>query len=398
MQAERPLDQCTRWFNTLARHFPHLSRAQVRTLALWSFAATMTQHIASTTCAYFLARLFERPQANLRQRLREFYWQAQRKPGSRRAQLDAQTCFAPLLGWILTLYRRAPGTGAPGELVLALDVTLLRDRLALISLSVAFRGSALPVAWKVLHANEKGAWIPCCEALLRHLAGAVPASRAVLVLCDRGLQSPRLFQAICAQGFHPMMRLTRRGTWREEGQRHWHALSGLLPGPGRYYLGRGHLFKTKPLSCTLVALWEEPYQAPWLLMTDLAPARCRGAFYGLRAWIEQGFRCMKAGGYRCERLRVEDPERAERIFLVLAVSLLWTHAVGSGVARAEEPCGLSAVLVAGVRRVLGVHRVGWVELLVAALRGEALPLPAVLFVVPRPEAPPGIKLVLNRPP
>ena len=412
MQAERPLEECTRWFNTLTSHFPHLSRAQLRTLALWSFAATMTRHIASTTCAYFLARLFKQPPPNLRQRLRQrqFYWQAQQKqkPGRQRQELEVRTCFAPLLRWILALYRRAPGTGAPDELVLALDVTLLRERLALISLSVVVRGSASPhrggvdpVAWKVLPANEKGAWIPWCIALLEATSSAVPPARSVIVLCDRGLQSPRLFRAIVAQRWHPMMRLTEaklRGTWREAGQAHWWALSKLLPTPGRSYLGRGHLFKTKPLRCTLVALWEEGYQDPWLLMTNLAPERCRGAFYGMRAWIEQGFRCMKAGAYRCERLRVSDPERAERVFLVLAISLVWTHAVGSGVERAEEPCMLSAVLVRGVGRVLGVHRVGWVEVLVAALRGEALPLPVLLFVMPRPEDPPGVEVVLNGPP
>jgi hypothetical protein len=396
MHAERPLEQCTRWFNTLATHFPHLSRAHVRTLALWSFAATMTQHIASTTCAFFLARLFDEPQANLRQRLREFYWPAQQKPGAGRLELDVETCFAPLLGWILRLCHRAGRP--PGELILALDVTLLRDRLAVISLSVAFRSSALPVAWAVLAANQEGAWVPRCTRLLERLRPAVPDPMRVLVLCDRGLQSPRLFEAICGQAWHPMMRLTRQGTWRPEDQSTWYDLAGLLPGPGRYYLGRGQLFKTKPLRCTLVALWEEGYEAPWLLMTNLEPSACRGTFYGLRAWIEQGFRCMKSGAYRCERLRVVEPERAERIFLVLAVSLVWTHALGSQAQRAEEPCALSAVLVEGVGRVLGVHRAGWIELLVAALRGEALPLPGALFVLPRPEEPPGEAVILDEPP
>ena len=402
MQAERPLEECTRWFAMLARHFPHLSRAQLRTLALWSFAATMTQHIASTTCAYFLARLFGQPQQNLRQRLREFYWQAERKPGPQRRALDAGTCFAPLLRWILSLYRA-------DELVLALDVTLVRDRLALISLSVAFRGSALPVAWKVLPANEKGAWIPCCEVLLGRLASAVPDPVEVLVLCDRGLQSRKLFGAICEQGWHPMMRLTRRGTWCPQGQRTWYGLASVLPGPGRYYLGQGELFKTKPLSCTLIALWEQGYEAPWLLMTDLEPERCRGTFYGLRSWIERGFRCMKAGAYRCERLPMRAPAR-DRSRAGRA------HRAGAGALAAVDARGgqRGAASRAAVRALGGlgrwgapgagsasrgvVHRVGWVGILVAALRGEALPLPASLFVLPRPEVQPGIEVVLNGPP
>lgn len=180
MHQERPLSQCTRWFDTLTTHFPKLSRAQVRTLALWSFAATLTQHIASTTCAFFLARLFEQPQENFRQRLREFYWQAEQKPGSGRQALEIKTCFAPLLRWILSLYRAE-------DLLLALDVTLCRDRLAVISLSVVFRGSALPVAWKILPANEKGAWMPQCTALIKPIAEEPQFLQPPLTLSAAGL-------------------------------------------------------------------------------------------------------------------------------------------------------------------------------------------------------------------
>lgn len=391
MHRERPLEQCTLWFDTLTTHFPKLSRAQVRTLALWSFAATFTQHIASTSCAFFLARLFDGSQETFLQRLREFYRPAEIKRGAQRKALCIETCFAPLLRWLLSLYRAS-------ELILALDVTLCRDRLAVISLSVVFRGSALPVAWKMLPANEKGAWMPHCTALLGHLSEAVPSEMTVFVLCDRGLQSRRVFKAITDEGWHPMMRLVRSGYWCEKGAETWYRLAGLLSGPGRYYIGQGMLFKTDPFACTLIALWEEGYDAPWLLMSDLPPKACRGSFYGLRAWIEQGFRVMKSCGYQAERLRVVDPARAERIWLVMAVSLLWTHAVGGCEAAAEEPCGLSMLFRQGVRRVLGVHRSGWIMLLVAAMRGQRLPLPVLLYTAARPVEPKGIAVTLKHPP
>ncbi len=349
----------------------------------------MTQHIASTTCAVFLAQLFEQPFGRLRQRLREFYWQAQQKPGTDRLELSVETCFAPLLRWVLSLMRA-------DELVLALDVTLIRQRLAVLSLSVVFRGSALPVAWTMLVANEKGAWMPPLAHLVRVVAEAVPEDLPVVVLCDRGLQNRDLFDTITEQGWHPLMRLTRQGYFRPDDQRHWYGLKHLLPAPGCYYLGRGHLFKTDPMACTLIALWEEGYDEPWLLMSDWTVDRFYGTFYGLRAWIEQGFRTMKSGAYHSERLRVVDPERAERIWLVLAVSLLWTHAIGSS-SDLELKQGLSAVLVGGIRRVLGVHRWGWLRMLVCAFRGEDLPLPMSLAVVARPVSPRGVVVVLKPP-
>lgn len=410
-QRERPLRQCTRWFDILSTRFPALSRAETRTLALWSFAATITQHIGSTTCAGFLAQLFEQPLGNFRQRLREFYWGAEQKRGSGRCALNVEMCFAPLLRWVLALRQSKSGSnGGSGALALALDATLIRDRLAVLSVSVVFRGSAIPVAWAIRRAGAQGSWVALCRRLFGSLAEAVPTRQKVLVLTDRGLESRRIFAAITDQGWHPMMRLTRRGTWREAGTVRWRALAGLLSGSGRYYLGKGHLFKTDPFACTLLALWEEDHEEPWLLMTDLSPAQCRSqgmsaACYGLRSWIEQGFRCLKGGAYHYQRTRITDPARAERVWLVMAVSLVWTHALGgdtSGNTGAEptaapssEPTesSLIGIFKVGMRRVLGVHRSGWIKLLVAALRGEDLPLPERLVYASLPTVPPGLTLM-----
>ena len=274
----------------------------------------------------------------MRHRLREFYRPAALKKGTQRCQLDVRLLFGPLLGWVLQLLR-------PPEIVLALAPTLCRDRLAVLAVAVVahgcappHRGGVDPVAWTAVRAGRAGAWMPHWLPMLERLHAVVPKRTRVIVLADRGLQSTDLFEAITALGWHPMIRLTEaklRGTWRERGAAAWTKLSALPLTPGAYYLGRGHLFSTKPHACTLVAVWREGFGAPWLLMTDLAPKRCERAFYGLRGWIEQGFRCAKSGGLRCERMRIEDPERAERVWLVMAVSLLWTHAVGAAPMEAE---------------------------------------------------------------
>jgi hypothetical protein len=50
------------------------------------------------------------------------------------------------------------------------------------------------------------------------------------------------------------------------------------------------------LNCTLLARWDEGYADPWLLLTDLGPSAGDACWYGLRAWIEQGFKITKRGG------------------------------------------------------------------------------------------------------
>jgi hypothetical protein len=42
----------------------------------------------------------------------------------------------------------------------------------------------------------------------------------------------------------------------------------------------------------LLARWEDGYKAPWLILTALEPEASDAGWYGLRAWIEQGFKAI----------------------------------------------------------------------------------------------------------
>lgn len=220
MTTGRPQTQVRRWARDLARHLPHLTAAERAGLALWSVAATLTEHIGQTTCAAFLAEALGEAENTLRQRLREFYRPATLKRGAHRLDLDVRLSFGPLLAWVLRLLR-------PPEIVLALDPTLCRDRLAVLTVAVVAHGCAIPVAWKAVQANEPGAWMPHWEPMLARLRAVVPDRTRVVVVADRGLQSRTLFQEIAALGWHPVIRLTRLGTWREQGHSIWTKLSAL---------------------------------------------------------------------------------------------------------------------------------------------------------------------------
>lgn len=66
-----------------------------------------------------------------------------------------------------------------------------------------------------------------------------------------------------------------------------------------------------------------------MLLTSVPAARVGVWWYGLRTWIELGFRTLKRGGWHWERTRRTDPERVARHWLVLAVATLWTVATGT---------------------------------------------------------------------
>ena len=83
--------------------------------------------------------------------------------------------------------------GSSGRLALAVDPTLKGDETTAIVISVVYRGCAIPVAWRILRANQPGAWMDPIVELLQALAPAVPREMTVVVLCDRGL-GPKLWK------------------------------------------------------------------------------------------------------------------------------------------------------------------------------------------------------------
>jgi len=88
-------------------------------------------------------------------------------------------------------------------------------------------------------------------------------------------------------------------------------------------------FRSNPLDCTLLARWDEGYQDPWLIVTDLEPKQSNALWYGFRSWIEASYRDVKSDGWQWHKTRLREPARAERLWLAMAVATLWVVTMGS---------------------------------------------------------------------
>ena len=95
--------EVSQWTATVAKELPQLSPAQARVLALWSYGMVLTQSCACHTIAVFLGLLSGEGYHALRQRLREWCYDASDKRGLNRQAVDVTVCFAPLLAWVRRL-------------------------------------------------------------------------------------------------------------------------------------------------------------------------------------------------------------------------------------------------------------------------------------------------------
>jgi hypothetical protein len=371
---------------------PHLSVPQARVLALWSYGIALTRSCGRLTVATFLALLLRQKVDTLEQRLYEWCGETPHKAGAKRQTLDVTTCFVPLLHWIVALW---VGT----QLALALDATSLGARFGVLTLSVAYRGCAIPGAWTVLPANQAGAWRREWLRLLRQVRPAIPADWTVLVLADRGLWARWLFRRIVRLGWHPVLRINQAAKFRPTGQVRWYWLRELVRDVGQSWRGRGTAFVSaeRRLDCTLIAWWGKGYADPWFLLTDLAPEGCDATWYGLRSWCEQGFKCFKRGGWQWQYTQMHAPGRAARLWLAVAVATLWMVSVGGALEVGALPEALdlpdlhallgATVTTGGRRRRLRLLRLGWLWCLVCQITTGGLPLPQPCNPEPWPEMP-----------
>jgi Transposase DDE domain len=314
------------WARIVSYHLPHLSLPEVTGLATWSFGMVMTGSSSITRISQFISRLNQEKSNTVRQRLKEWYQDANSKKGEKRSELDVTECFAPLLKWILSMWH-----SEEKWLPLGIDTTNIGQNFTVLSLHVLYQNCAIPVAWKIVKGTEKGSWKPHWYKLFQSLKDAIPPDWQVIVLADRGLYADWLFSDICALNWHPFLRINHQGTFQIRGEKEWQFLDKVVPQTGMSWSGVVTCFKTHPLNCTLLARWDEGYQDPWLIVTDLAPELGDVLWYSLRIGIECGYRDVLSDGWQWHKTRLTQPNRAERLWLAIAVATLWTLSVGSDI-------------------------------------------------------------------
>jgi len=361
-----PQNGLLQWTQEVSTHMPHLSRPQAVVLALWSYGIVMTHCCGITTVAAFLCLLRGEQFETVRQRLREWCYEAKDKRGSQRQAVAVEGCFAPLLRWIVSYW-----SGKIPRLALALDATHLRQDFIVLAVCVVYNGCSLPIAWKIIRSEEKGSWRGHWEALLAHVQPSIPPGWQILVLADSGLYANWLYERIVSYGWHPYLRLSGYGYFRPLAGQCWRPLTSACRRGGQVRRWQALCFKTRSaqLRCTLLAYWKADHDQSCLVVTDLSPCSAQIAWYGLRFWIEVGFKYTKRGGWHWEQTKMRDPQRVERLWLAMAVATL--RVVSLAVTQLSLPFPALPASLSAFRR-------GW--LLHLALPLYDLPIPSARFI------------------
>lgn len=141
------------WRGVVSRHLEKLSWNQAKVLAEYSYGMVMTQHGGLSRIANYLGQIQQAQENSVRQRLREWCYDAPDKRGRGRQEVEVAACFAGLLGWVVSWWR-----SGERQIVLALDATSLGQVFTVLVLSVMYRGCSIPVAWAIVGGTQQGSW------------------------------------------------------------------------------------------------------------------------------------------------------------------------------------------------------------------------------------------------
>lgn len=245
-------------------------------------------------------------------------------------------------------------------------------------LGLAWHRRALPLVWHTWVANQPGQdWKPVIRALVAAVQAELLPDTQVVVLVDRGLSGAELARTVQATGanWHFLWRVIRttrvhqpNGTICPIGDLapipgHRTCLNGTTLYAPRHKGGHGRggwqCEWQQAVAANVVAVWRRGDREPWLLVTDLPATLARCAEYRRRTWEEELFRDLKRLGWQWQQSRVLQPERVQRLLLILALATLWMLALGERLLRH----GQRRTLECGRRRRLSLFQLGlrWCE-------------------------------------
>ena len=263
------------------------------------------------------------------------------------------------------------------EIRLIIDCTKLGFGHQVMTVAIAYRKRALPLAWSV-HRGSKGAVAVRKQiALLRYVQRLLPRKSQVWLLGDSGFQHVPLLRWARCQGWHLVIRQTgHHKVWWTGDQ--WVKLADipLKPGETRYWgwvrLTEKHAYGW----VSLVLHWETGEDEPWYLVTDQAADWRTIRLYKVRMWIEEMYGDMKGHGFDLEATHLRHRDRLSRLMLVNCMVYVCLLTLGSWVVKR----GLRHLVDRKDRRDKSYFRIGWDWLKDRMRQGKSLRLQFVPYV------------------
>jgi len=224
------------------------------------------------------------------------------------------------------------------RLVLAVDESTKNERVHLLRVGLPYWGHCLPLAWELWPQNQplksNGGYWTRIEAVVDRVKKVIPAGLLVVALADRAYDVSGFVDRVVSRGWHWAVRFKAKGSgcFRNRKGREYAVkalISQRVSAPGMRWKTRGWVFKDAGWrQASIVAYWQPGEDEPLVVISDLPPGWELLGLYGMRYWIEPGFRSDKKLGWHWEDSQVRSLVHQERLLLGMAWASLIALCIG----------------------------------------------------------------------
>lgn len=220
-------------------------------------------------------------------------------------------------------------------LYLVLDTSRLFEEYCMIRISIAYRGRAVPVVWKVIEHKSSTVGYEEYKRLLDTASKLVPMGVKVVFLADRGFADTELMEQVKQLKWHFRIRIKSSFLVYYKGQ--WQNVGDIPLQPGEVmFLNDVYITGQEYGPVNLILGYSPDGKEKWIVASDEPVSLETYIEYGKRFDIEENFLDDKSNGFQLEDSKIRSAQELERLCMVLAVATLYLVSQGVEVVRKDK--------------------------------------------------------------
>jgi hypothetical protein len=283
--------------------------------------------------------------------------------------------------WMLPVAQALLAALAHQPLLLVMDGSTVGRGCMALMISVVYGGRALPIAWIVVKGKKGHLPQDLHRALLAQVQPIIPAEAQIVFLGDGEFDGIALQADIEQAGWQYVCRTARNILVTAFDCQFPIGAVPLVCGQNRE-LSEALITAQLYGPVKVLFVWEEGYEEPIYLLTNIEDSELALAYYRKRAHIETFFSDQKSRGFHIAHSHLSDPVRLSRLLIASCLAYLWVVYLGT--------CALGKQWLARIHRRdrcdLSLFQLG-LRLLAYCLR-ETMLIPLGFFVPATPPTPP----------
>jgi hypothetical protein len=229
-------------------------------------------------------------------------------------KVDRFAIMAPFARYILSLVSKGNK-----EIFLSMDQTEISSYYAILMIGVRCGQRALPVAW-CAESGEANLGFDRQKEVLEQVAKLIPEGVKVILSADRFYPSVELIEWLKAKGWSYRLRLKKNSLISHGGVRQ--QAGTWSKGKEECYLNEATLFGNA-VPTNIGIIHEKGHSEPWIIAMDEVATKESTLSYRGRWCIEPMFSDFKSRGFGLESSQLSQADRAERLVLIMAMSMYW---------------------------------------------------------------------------